>query len=64
MEKLGYDEVRIDPMGNLIGRIGEGPRVIAIDGHIDRSIREPDALENEPIQPRDERRRHLRTRNQ
>lgn len=35
MEKLGYDEVTIDPMGNLIGRIGNGPKIIAIDGHID-----------------------------
>ena len=26
MEKLGYDEVTVDPMGNLIGRIGSGPR--------------------------------------
>lgn len=35
MEKLGYDEVFIDPQGNVIGRIGDGPKVIAIDGHID-----------------------------
>ncbi len=35
MKKLGYDEVRVDPMGNVIGRIGKGKRVIAIDGHID-----------------------------
>jgi len=35
MERLGYDETRVDPMGNLIGRIGRGPRAIAIDGHCD-----------------------------
>ena len=35
MKKLGYDEVRVDPMGNVIGRIGKGKRVIAIDGHVD-----------------------------
>jgi len=35
MERLGYDEVTVDPMGNLLGRIGNGPRVIAIDGHVD-----------------------------
>ncbi len=35
MEELGYDEVWTDPMGNLIGRIGTGPRVIALDGHVD-----------------------------
>jgi putative selenium metabolism hydrolase len=27
--------VTIDPMGNLLGRIGSGPRVIALDGHVD-----------------------------
>jgi putative selenium metabolism hydrolase len=35
MKKLGYDEVKIDGMGNLLGRIGDGPRVIAFDGHCD-----------------------------
>ena len=35
MEKVGFDEVRIDGLGNIIGRIGHGPRVIAFDAHID-----------------------------
>ncbi len=35
MKKVGFDEVIIDPMGNIIGRIGDGPRVIAMDSHID-----------------------------
>ena len=35
MLRLDYDEVTIDPMGNLLGRIGSGPRVIALDGHVD-----------------------------
>ncbi|MEJ5224077.1 MAG: YgeY family selenium metabolism-linked hydrolase [Anaerolineales bacterium] len=35
MRKLGYDEVRFDKMGNTIGRIGNGPRVIVFDSHID-----------------------------
>ena len=35
MEEAGFDEVRIDGLGNVIGRIGNGPRVIAFDGHID-----------------------------
>ncbi|KUK92998.1 MAG: Putative selenium metabolism hydrolase [Thermotogales bacterium 46_20] len=35
MEKVGFDEVKIDPLGNVIGRIGSGPRVIAMDAHID-----------------------------
>jgi putative selenium metabolism hydrolase len=35
MEKVGFDEVIIDGLGNVIGRIGNGPRVIAFDAHID-----------------------------
>ncbi len=35
MERCGYDEVRIDPMGNILGRIGSGRRVIAYDAHVD-----------------------------
>ena len=35
MEKIGYDEVIIDPMGNILGRIGTGKRIIAFDAHVD-----------------------------
>lgn len=35
MIEAGFDEARIDGLGNVIGRIGNGPKVIAIDGHID-----------------------------
>ena len=35
MHACGYDEVRIDPMGNILGRIGDGPRVLALDAHVD-----------------------------
>jgi putative selenium metabolism hydrolase len=35
MEKVGFDSVTTDPMGNLFGRIGHGRHVIAMDGHID-----------------------------
>ena len=35
MEKVGFDEVRIDAMGNVIGRIGHGKHLIAMDAHID-----------------------------
>ena len=35
MKKLGFDEVRFDKMGNTIGRIGNGDRVIVYDSHID-----------------------------
>jgi putative selenium metabolism hydrolase len=35
MKKCRYDEVRIDPMGNILGRIGNGKHVIALDAHVD-----------------------------
>lgn len=35
MEEASFDEVFIDGLGNVIGRIGNGKRIIAIDGHID-----------------------------
>ncbi|HSG59097.1 MAG TPA: YgeY family selenium metabolism-linked hydrolase [Woeseiaceae bacterium] len=35
MLDIGYDEVTVDPMGNLIGRIGTGEKAIAFDGHVD-----------------------------
>ncbi len=35
MEKLGYDKVEIDGLGNVIGWMGEGDKIIAIDSHID-----------------------------
>lgn len=35
MEKVGFDKVEIDPMGNVLGTIGHGKRIIAMDAHID-----------------------------
>ncbi len=35
MEKVGFTEVFVDGMGNIIGRVGSGERVIAYDAHID-----------------------------
>ncbi len=35
MLALGYDEVVFDGMGNLLGRIGDGPRSIMFDSHVD-----------------------------
>jgi len=35
MEKAGFDEIRIDPMGNILGRIGSGKTVIMMDAHTD-----------------------------
>jgi len=35
MEEAGFDEVMIDGLGNVIGRIGNGKKILAIDGHMD-----------------------------
>lgn len=35
MIEAGFDEVRIDGLGNVIGRIGDGKRILVFDGHTD-----------------------------
>lgn len=35
MEALGFDKVEIDGMGNVLGYMGTGSRIIAYDAHID-----------------------------
>ncbi|OGO79301.1 MAG: selenium metabolism hydrolase [Clostridiales bacterium GWB2_37_7] len=35
MEAVGFDRVEIDPMGNVLGYIGHGKHLIAMDAHID-----------------------------
>lgn len=35
MEKLGYDKVEVDGLGNVIGWMGDGDKIIAFDSHID-----------------------------
>ena len=35
MERVGFDEVKVDGMGNILGRVGSGKTVIAVDGHLD-----------------------------
>lgn len=35
MEKVGFDRIEIDPMGNIFGYIGHGSHLIAMDAHID-----------------------------
>lgn len=35
MTDLGYDEVRTDKLGNVIGRIGKGKKTILFDSHVD-----------------------------
>ena len=35
MEAVGFDEVRVDGMGNILGRIGSGKTVVMMDSHTD-----------------------------
>ncbi len=35
MEAVGFDRIKIDPMGNILGYIGTGKHLIAMDAHID-----------------------------
>ena len=35
MERVGFDEVRVDGLGNILGRVGSGQRVVMMDSHTD-----------------------------
>lgn len=35
MESLYFDKVEVDPMGNVLGYMGKGEKIIAYDAHID-----------------------------
>ena len=35
MDAVGFDKVEIDPMGNIIGTLGSGKHLVALDAHID-----------------------------
>ena len=35
MEELGFDQAYIDPVGNVVGRVGSGPKVLHFDSHMD-----------------------------
>ena len=51
MEKVGFDEIKIDPMGNILGRIGSGKTVIAMDAHIDTvGVGDPKAWKHDPYE--------------
>jgi putative selenium metabolism hydrolase len=51
MEKVGFDEVIIDKMGNILGRIGNGRTIIAMDAHIDTvDVGDPSLWEVDPFE--------------
>ncbi len=35
MKAVGFEKIEIDGMGNILGTMGNGPKLIAFDGHID-----------------------------
>lgn len=35
MDAVGFDRVEIDPMGNILGYLGSGSKLVALDAHID-----------------------------
>ncbi len=50
MEEAGFDEVWIDGLGNVIGRVGRGKKILAIDAHMDTvDVGNPDDWEFDPF---------------
>ncbi len=51
MDAAGFDEVRVDGLGSIIGRIGSGKTIIAMDAHIDTvDVGNPDNWSFKPHQ--------------
>ena len=51
MEKVGFSRVTVDPMGNILGTIGQGKHLIAIDAHVDTvGVGNPDNWGYDPFQ--------------
>jgi putative selenium metabolism hydrolase len=51
MNQLGFDEARFDKMGNIVGRIGSGSRVIVYDSHVDTvGVGDPSTWDWDPFQ--------------
>jgi putative selenium metabolism hydrolase len=49
MERVGFDRVEIDPMGNILGYVGSGRHLIAMDAHVDTvGIGDPGQWEVDP----------------
>ncbi len=52
MKAVGFDEVKFDGFGNVLGRVGSGPRVIAMDSHVDTvDAGDRSAWERDPWDP-------------
>ena len=50
MGQLSYQDVHIDALGNVLGRVGSGPRVLAFDAHLDTvGITDPARWRHDPF---------------
>ncbi len=48
--EAGFEEVRFDGLGSVLARIGSGPRVLAIDAHVDTvGVGDPSRWETDPF---------------
>jgi putative selenium metabolism hydrolase len=55
MISLDFDEIIIDKMGNILGRVGNGEHVFAYDGHIDTvDVGQEDNWEFHPFQGKED----------
>ena len=51
MHASGFDEIRVDGMGNILGRVGNGKTVIALDAHLDTvGVGDPSTWRRDPYQ--------------
>ncbi len=51
MKKLNFDQVEVDPQGNVFGYMGTGDKIIAYDGHMDTvGIGNPDNWDFDPYE--------------
>ncbi len=50
MERCRFDEITVDPMGNILGRIGNGKHILALDAHVDTvDVGNPDNWRVDPF---------------
>ncbi|MCY4019502.1 MAG: YgeY family selenium metabolism-linked hydrolase [Chloroflexi bacterium] len=51
MAKLGYDEIFWDQMGNIVGKVGDGDKILLYDSHIDTvGVGDPDEWQWDPFE--------------